>query len=119
MAVATVRTVLVNAAPVTALVPAARIEPIRRTQSFSLPAITLQVVSKVPFNHLRGAGLDLSQVQVDYWASDYTTARALADAGRAALDAALLTMQSELDGGFEPETDPELFRVTQTWSVYT
>ena len=120
MTIATVRAVLVAAAPVTALVPAARIEPLRRTQSFTTPAVTLQVISKIPFNHLTGDGnLDGCLVQVDYWASTYTTARAVADAARVALKAAAFTMQSELDGGFEPETDPELFRITQTWSVYS
>jgi hypothetical protein len=120
MTIATVRAVLVADSAVIALVPAIRIEPMRRTQSFALPAITLQVISKVPFNHLRGDGrLDLCLVQVDYWATSYTQARQAADAGRAALNAAGMTMTSEIDGGFEPETDPELFRITQSWSVYS
>lgn len=119
MPLATVRAVLIADAAVVALVPAARIEPLRRTQTFDTPAITLQVVSKTPFNHLLGASLDLSLVQLDCWASNYTAARAVADACRAALETPVLTMQGEIDGGLEPDTDPELFRVTQTWSVYT
>lgn len=118
MPLATLRTVLVNAAPVVALVPALRIEPDRRTQSYALPAIVLQVVSTVPYNHLRGSGLNLSLIQLDVYASDYTSARNIADASRAALEPSF-TLQSQIDGGFEPETDPELFRITQTWSVYT
>jgi hypothetical protein len=120
MAVATVRAVLVAAAPVIAIVPEERIEPVARTQALAVPAITLQRVSSVPFSHLRGNGaLRLSSVQVDCYAGDYTSARALADACTTALDAAGFTLQSEFDGGLESEPDPELFRVTQTWSVFT
>lgn len=120
MGVSTVRAVLIAAAPVTAIVPADRIEPVARTQALAVPAITLQRVSSVPFAHLRANGaLRVNSVQVDCWASDYTSARTLADACTAALDAAGFTLQSEIDGGLESETDPELFRVTQTWSVFT
>lgn len=119
-ALAAVRAVLVAAAPVTALVPAARIEPIRRTQSFDTPAITLQVVSKIPVSHLRSSsGLDECVVQLDVWALNYTSARTIADACRSALQAGSYLMNSEIDSGHEPETDPELFRITQSWSVFT
>lgn len=121
MPVATVRAVLVAASAVTDLVPATRIEPLRRTQSLAVPAITLQRVSTVPFNHLRGDGdLDANLVQLDVIAGDYTAARLIATACRNALQdaAARHVMQSEIDG-YESETDPELYRITQTWSVFT
>lgn len=120
MSVGTVRAALVAAAPVTALVPEARIEPLRRTQSFAVPAITIQVTSRIPYNHLRAGGALYRYLdQVDYWATNYTAARAIADAGLAALEAAGHLMESEIDSGHEPETDPELFRITQIWSVIT
>jgi hypothetical protein len=122
MAIEVVRLALISASAVTALVPAARITPLRRPQGITLPAITLQRIVDVPFNHLTGsAGLDLTSVQLDVFAIDYSGAsgaRAIADACRAALYAAGIQLQTEIEG-YEPDTDPELYRVTQTWSVYT
>ncbi len=119
MPIATVRAVLVASGAVTTLVPALRIEPLRRTQTFAAPAITLQRVSTVPFNHLRGNGqLDANLVQLDVLSTDYTNARLIADTCRTALEAAGYPLQSEIDG-YESETDPELYRITQTWSVFT
>jgi hypothetical protein len=121
MTVATVRAVLAAAGSVTALVPAARIEALRRTQSFAIPAITLTDITRVPFTHLRGnAGLDLSAVQIDIYAADYTNALTIATAVRAALeaDASRMTLQSQIERN-EPETDPELFQISQTWNVFS
>jgi hypothetical protein len=121
MTVAIVRAVLAADSAVTALVPATRIEALRRTQSFAIPAITLTDVAKVPFTHLRGnAGLDLNSVQVDFYGATYTEALNVATAARAALeaDAARFTMQSQIERN-EPETDPELFQITQTWNVFS
>lgn len=117
MSVATVRAVLVAAAPVTTLVPEQRIEGLRRTQSFAIPAVTLTDVSLVPFAQLRGhAGLNAHLVQVDCYGATYTQALDVAAASFAALEAAGYIMQSQIERN-EPETDPELFQVTQTWSV--
>ena len=119
MAIQQVRNVLVASGAVTALVPATAIEPLRRTQSGSLPAIVLQRISVTPQNHLRGnGGLDANLVQVDVYASTYTSCRAIAGAARAALDAGGFLMTSEVDG-YEPDVDPELYRLTQTWQVWT
>jgi hypothetical protein len=121
MGIQAVRDVLVAAGAVTALVPADRIEALRRTQSFAVPAITLQRVSVVPQSHLRSsAGLDSNLVQLDVWDSQYTRARSIADACRASLEALpagfIMTLETE---GFEAETDAELYRISQTWSVFT
>lgn len=119
MTIATVRAVLVAAVPVTTLVPADRIEALRRTQSFAIPAITLTDVVKVPFSHLRSStGLCLSTIQVDCLAATYTAALALATAVRTALEAATFIMDSQIERN-EPETDPELFQITQSWSVFS
>lgn len=118
-AVATARAVLIADATTTAIVPAERIEALRRTQSFEVPAITLQNVTKVPVNHLRGwGGIDTNVVQVDYYAATYTEALTLAAAARTALEAGGFLMRDQLERN-EPETDPELFQMTQTWSVFT
>ncbi len=121
MSVAIVRAVLVASGAVTTLVPAERIEALRRTQSFAAPAITLTDISKIPFSHLGGnAGLDLNSVQIDVYGDTYTDALTITDAIRTALeaDAANFVMQSQLERN-EPETDPELFQITQTWSVFS
>lgn len=118
-AVEVIRAVLKNASAVTTLVPATRITPLRRPQGFSIPAITLQEIAVTPFNALTGyTGLDMTMVQLDAFADQYTPAHQIAAACRTALEAAGHLMQSQNEG-YEPDTDPELYRVTQTWSVFT
>lgn len=119
MAVQTVYSVLAAAGSVTALVPAAQITPLVRMQSVAPPAITLQRISMVPTNHLGGSSsLDSNRVQLDVWASSYSSAKAIAVACRAALAAANHQMLLEVDQ-YDAEVDPELFRITQDWSVWT
>jgi hypothetical protein len=119
MAIESVRAVLVAAGAVTALVPAERIQALRREQSTTTPAVTLQRIASTPHPHLRNSGgLMANLVQLDVWDSQYTRARSIASACRTALEAAGIQITSELDG-YEPETDPELYRITQTWSVFT
>ncbi len=114
-----VRDVLVAASVVTALVPAERITPLVRPQSITTPAITLQRISLVPQNHLRGDGdLDSNVVQLDVWAESYVSARAIADACRTALQTAGHVLTFENDD-YEAETAPELYRVIQSWQVWT
>jgi hypothetical protein len=96
----------------------AKISPLIKSQGISPPAITLQRVAVTPQNHLRGnGGLDDSRVQADYWATTYDGVRALAAAGRAAMEAAGHPMQSEFDN-YDPETDPGLYRITQDFQVW-
>ena len=121
MTVAIARAVLVAAPAVTALVPVERIEGLRRTQTFDIPAITLTTVSKVPVTHLGGnSGLDANQVQIDCYGNDYTEALNVSAAVRAALEADSrdFTMVSQYERP-EPETNPELFQITQTWSIFS
>lgn len=121
MTVAIARTVLVNDSAVIALVPAERIEALRRTQTLAVPAITLTDIVRVPFSHLLGnAGLDSNQVQIDCYGNTYTEALNVAAAVRAALeaDSRHFTMSSQIERN-EPETDPELFQLTQTWLIFS
>lgn len=118
-AVEVLRASFIAAAPVTNLVPEARQEPLKRTQALGVPAITFQTASNVPFTHLGGdAGLDANLVDAVIYADDYTQALAIARACRDAGFAAGHILQLQLDG-YDPETDPELYRITQTWSVFT
>jgi hypothetical protein len=57
-------------------------------------------------------------VQLNVYAADYTKAAAISAVCRAALQAAGMTLQSEIDG-YESDPDPELAQMTQTWSVFT
>lgn len=119
MTVATVFAVLSGSAPVTALVPATRIEALRRTQLLTVPAITLTEVTRTPFPHLRGtSGLSRSLVQVDCYGNTYTEALSVAAAVRTALEGATHQFEEQIERN-EPETNPELFLITQSWLVFT
>lgn len=75
----------------------ARIEPNERKDAEVYPAIVLQASSS-PINTLSGwSGTDVVTVTVNYWANTYEGANALADLGRAALQAAGYTVDSSTD----------------------
>jgi hypothetical protein len=121
VSVETTRAVLVAAAGVTAIVGTganARISPLIKAQGITPPAVTLQRVAMTPQNHLRGNGsLDYCRVQSDSWAVTYAAVRALADACRAAMEAAGHPLLSEIDN-YDPEVDPGLYRITQDYQVW-
>lgn len=117
MALKTVRDILVAASGVTSLV-SQRVSYEIRQQDTVLPAVTLLLVSTVPMNHMRGQPtLDSNRVQVDCWAETKTAVWQLADACRAAMEAANCVMLSGSDGEYEP--DVLAYRVTQDFSVWT
>ncbi len=119
MVVATVFAALSASGAVTALVPATRITPLQRPQGSAIPAITLQRISTAPFNNfVDDGGLDSNLVQIDYYGDDYTALKTIADTCRTTLYAADIQMESEIDA-YEPDTDPELYHITQTWTVFT
>jgi hypothetical protein len=119
VAIEALRTAWINAPAVTSLIAADKIEPLRRTQGIGLPGIALQIVSDVPFVHLGGdAGLDANLVQADFYGTDYTALRAIADACKTAGFNAGFVMQIQFDN-YDSDTDPELYQITQTWSVFT
>jgi hypothetical protein len=106
----TVRDLLVADGDVYALVNE-RVSPIIRAQNEALPCVTLTLVAVTPMNHINGAPtLDQHRIQVDSWGTGYAEVRSVANAVRAALEAAGLVMESEFDG-FEPDVDE--YRVTQ------
>lgn len=110
-----IRAALVASAPVVAIV-AARIAPLVKAQSLSLPAITLQQISLDAENTLQGwSGTDNARVQVTYWATTYDGVRSLADLGRSAISSAVRLMISEVPD-FDPDVD--LYRISQDFSVW-
>ena len=115
MAVKTVIDILLADATVSGFV-GTRISPLTRAQDLALSAITVQRISTVPQNHLRGFGnLDGNRVQVDCWASTYAGARDLAEACRTAINAAGHLCLSEVDD-FEIET--RTYRGIQDYRVW-
>lgn len=73
------RTRLMADAPIAA-VAGTRIDWMERPQGNPLPSITLQTISDPRPQHLKGfQRLRETRVQVDCWADDYATARALAE----------------------------------------
>lgn len=117
MAIQELVAVLQAAQPVQALA-AKRISPVIKSQALALPAVTLQRSAVNPVNSLTGhCDLDENQIQVDSWAETYAAARALADACRAAIQAAGHVMNSEFDN-YEPSVEPGVYCITQSYSVW-
>jgi hypothetical protein len=95
-----------------------RIGPLKRTQDTLLPAITLIRSDVNPITGLSGShNLDEERIQVDIWAETYAEADALARACRTAMQAATHVYQGEFDG-YEPDTSPGVYRITQEYSVW-
>jgi len=78
---------LSKTAALTAVVPAAKITPVKRLQASLLPAITYQVVDCIPTDTKDGVSkLDRRRVSVNCWSLTYTQASTLAALVRSALD---------------------------------
>jgi len=119
MLLTTVRTTLVNAAAVTALA-STRIEILTRPQAIDVPAVCLTKVATAPIYGLEAwNGLDENQVQVDCYAQTATDARALADACRAAMEAADHELVSDFDNFDDSAELSGLARVTQQYAVWS
>lgn len=81
------RAVLIGHAPISALV-GSRVDWGKRPQGKGLPAIALTNVNDGPVNHtLDGPGPSLARVQIDCFGASYGSAKAVARAVRAHLDA--------------------------------
>lgn len=121
-AVKTIIDILGADAGVTAIVGTgddARIVPLTRPQDVAVPAITVSGISLTPTNYLGGdANLDENRVQVDCWADDYSGARALAAACRAAITATGILMLSDLDNFDASAELSGIYRVTQEYSLW-
>jgi hypothetical protein len=114
-----VRTTLVNAPAVSAIV-SDRVEILVRPQSIAVPAVCLSVVSTAPIYGLEAwNNLDANEVQIDCYASTYTAARELAAAVRAAMEAADHELTTDFDSFDESAELSGLARVTQQYSVWS
>jgi hypothetical protein len=117
MSIEAVRAVLVADATVLSLV-GQRISPFLAAQGIDRPYVTLQRTALTPQNHLRGNGnLDYVRVQVDSWAETYESVRNVANACRAAWEAAGNSVLGEFDN-YDPQVDPGLYRITQDFQVW-
>lgn len=96
----------------------ARISPLIKEQTITIPAVTIQRTGVNPANHLRGNGsLDESLTQIDSWSATYSGARTLASACRSAMEAAGHLMVGEYDN-YDSGVDPGLYRVTQDYRIW-
>lgn len=108
----TFRALLTAHAPLVALVPAARIwdqtAPTNTPTPLTLPYILLTTVSSVPENYLGDpADLDDMRIQVDVFAADKASAKAI----QAAVRAALASECFELMAMDLPAEDPAVRRI--------
>jgi hypothetical protein len=83
---AAVRARLLEAEPVTGFVGESGVYWADRPQASELPAITLETISDLRPQHLKGFdGLNPARVQIDCWAESHKAANELAEAAIAAL----------------------------------
>lgn len=95
-----------------------RVYPVPMPQGVILPAISYQRVATVPHDDLElTQNHEWVRVQVDSWASNYATAKALAAAVRLAMQAPLVYGQllTEMDD-YDP--DEKLHRVIQDFNIW-
>lgn len=111
---------LLIADPSVAAIVSDRVYPLVRPQSFPAPAVTLQRITVTPVNSLDTALYSIAEnrVQVDSWDVTYMGARTLADACRAAINAAGHILDTELDN-FAPDAPLSgVYRITQDYSIW-
>lgn len=112
----TVYSTLSSASGVTAIVGTA-IYPLVIPQGAGLPAVTYQRIAGARSNDLAGAGeLTHVRIQVDCWATTYSSVRALADAVGAAMHAALFLPLNDIDD-FDDEVP--VYRVVLEFTTWT
>lgn len=100
-----------------AAIVATRVYPLVIPQRSSLPAVTYQRVYGAPVNDLAGAGEKVhARVQVDCWATSYSTVRSLADAVNSALGGAGFLPINDMDD-FDDEVP--VFRVVLEFTTWT
>jgi hypothetical protein len=96
-----------------------RISPVQSQMNEPFPRIVISTHSVSPHNTLAGSGaLDRCEVLVDCWASDYGTAKGIADAARAALLAAGHLLVGGSEDKFEFATDTSAFSVSYIFQVW-
>lgn len=118
MSVQTVINQLLATGAVTALVPAAKITPMKRLQATDLPAITVELVTSDPNQSIAGddTGLDQDRVRVNCWAATYASSKAIA----AAVRASLVTLKSYYISGQDLyEDDTQIHRVALDFNIWT
>lgn len=96
-----------------------RVSPLRAFQGASYPYAVINETSEQPQNHLTGyGGLDLCEVQVDFWDSTFLGADTAAREGRSAMEAAGYLCLSRVSDLFDGTLDPGSFRVGYVFQVW-
>lgn len=105
-------------AAVTAIVPQARITPVKRLQEADLPAITYERVTNTPIQNIAGDTSDCDQVRmrVNCWAMTYAQTKTLS----AAVRTAVATMRSYFISDQDLyEDDTQIHRVALDFYIWT
>ena len=88
-----------------------RVRPVQTVQEDPLPYAVLSLVDVQPANSLSGfAGLDMSEMQVDVWASSMLDADTIARTARRALEAQGYTCVRHITDFFDAQLDPGIYR---------
>jgi hypothetical protein len=113
----TVYNALRAASPVTALVPQARITPVKRLQNTDLPAITYERVTNDPVQSLSGdtSNLDQVRMRVNCWSLSYSQSKSIAAVVRTALKPLDSYFISDQD---LYEDDTQIYRVALDYYIW-
>ena len=105
-----------GSATVTAIVPQARITPMKRLQNTDLPAITYERVTNDPVQSLAGdtSNLDQVRMRVNCWSLTYSQTKSIAAAVRAAMKGLDCNFISDQD---LYEDDTQIYRVAADYYV--
>lgn len=96
-----------------------RISPVQAQPNDPFPRIVLTSAGLDPINSLSGwAGLDRNEVEMQVWATDYTGAKTIADAGRVAMNAAGHITIGEVSNHFNFELDLSAFLVGYIFRIW-
>lgn len=110
---------VLNNMPVVVAAVGDRISPVADQLNETFPRIVLTATDLQPINSLSGwAGLDRNEVQIEVWATDYTTAKHIADAARDAMNAAGHLTLGMVNNQFEFSPDVTAFLVGYIFQVW-
>lgn len=88
-----------------------RVRPVQAIQEDPLPFAVISLVDVQPFNAVNGfAGLDMSEMQIDVWASSMIDADTISRTARRALEAQGYVCVRHINDFFDAQLDPGIFR---------
>lgn len=116
---------LTTTAEISAIV-GTRVYPVKLPQKPTAPAITYQRIYSARVRSTSGpSGLTRTRIQIDYWATTWEGAKALADTVREAIDGHRCTTAGTRIGSIEVEADRDFYepdalfyRVSQDLTIW-